>query len=70
MKYRILIKTINVNVSNLNWYTGSAGKDPWETENEQEALTKYQELLKANAAGNLSLVQVVPVSIEVTAPAD
>jgi len=66
MKYRILIKTVNVNVASLNWFTGSAGNAPWETEDEQEALQKYQELLNAHPSGNLALVQVVPVSIEVT----
>jgi hypothetical protein len=69
MKYRILIKTVNVNVASLNWFTGSSGNTPWETEDEQEALTKYKELLTANPSGNLTLVQVVPMDTEVTASA-
>jgi hypothetical protein len=67
MKYRILIKSVNINVASLNWFTGSSGNAPWETEVEQDALTKYQELLTANPSGNLTLVRVVPVSIAVTA---
>jgi hypothetical protein len=66
MKYRILIKSVNVNVASLNWFTGSAGNIPWETDEEQEALQKYQELLNGNPSGNLTLVQVVPVNIAVT----
>jgi hypothetical protein len=67
MKYRILIKLINVNVASLNWFTGSAGNTPWETEIEEEALVKYKELLNSHPVDNLTLVQVVPVNIEVTA---
>jgi hypothetical protein len=66
MKYRILIKSVNVNVAYLNWFTGSAGNTPWEADNEQDALLKYQELLNANPSGSLTLVQVIPVHIEVT----
>jgi hypothetical protein len=67
MKYRILIKSVSTNVASLNWFTGSAGNAPWETEIEQEALTKYQELLAVNPSDNMALVQVVPVDIAVTA---
>jgi hypothetical protein len=67
MKYRILIKSVNVNVASLNWFTGSAGNMPWETEDEEEALAKYKELLNFHPIDNLNLVQVVPVTIEVTA---
>ena len=66
MNYRILIRTVNVNVASLNWYTGAAGNTPWESDNEQEALQKYQELLSTNSSGNLALVQVVPVNISVS----
>jgi hypothetical protein len=66
MKYRILIKKVNINVDYLNWFTGPSGNTPWETESEQEALEKYQELLNANPSGNLTLVQIVPVNISVT----
>jgi hypothetical protein len=67
MKYRILIKTVNVNVDSLNWFTGSSRATPWETDVEEEALQKYQELLNTNPSGNLTLIQVVPVNIAVTA---
>jgi hypothetical protein len=67
MNYRILIKTVNVNVASLKWFTGPSGNNPWETESEQEALEKYQELLNSNPSGNLTLVQIVPVNISVTA---
>jgi hypothetical protein len=67
MKYRILIKSVNVNVASLNWFTGSAGNAPWETEDEPEALSKYQELLASHPSGNLTLVQAIPVDIAVAA---
>ena len=67
MKYRILIRSVNVNVASFNWFTGSAGSAPWETDVLQDALQKYQELLNANPSGGLTLVQVVPVNIAVSA---
>jgi hypothetical protein len=67
MKYRILIKSVNTNVVSFNWFAGSTGNAPWETEDEQEALIKYQELLVSNSSGSLTLLQVVPVGIAVTA---
>jgi hypothetical protein len=67
MKYRVLIKSVNVNAASLNWFTGSAGNAPWETDAEQEALQKYQELLNVHPAGSLTLVQVIPVNIAVSA---
>jgi hypothetical protein len=66
MKYRILIRSISANVSSLNWFTGSAGNDPWETGDETEALQKYQELLNTNPSCNLTLTQIIPVNISVS----
>ena len=66
MKYRILIKTVNVNIVSFNWFNGTAGNSPWETETEQEALQQYHELLKTNPHDNLTLVNVIPVDIEVS----
>jgi hypothetical protein len=66
MKYRILIKTVNVNVASLNWFNGPAGNTPWETDAENEALQKYQELLNAHPANHLTLVQMIPVNVAVT----
>jgi hypothetical protein len=67
MKYRILIqKIVNTNQSTLNWYM-ETGNAPWETENEEIALTKYKELLQKYSAGDLSLISPVTVDITVTA---
>jgi hypothetical protein len=67
MQYRILIqKTINTNQATLNWYM-ETGNAPWETENEETALTKYKELLQKYSAGDLTLISPVPVDITVTA---
>jgi hypothetical protein len=53
MKYRILIqKIVNTNQSILNWYM-ETGNAPWETEDEEIALTKYKELLQKYSAGDL-----------------
>jgi hypothetical protein len=67
MKYRILIqKIINTNQATLNWYM-ETGNAPWETENEDIALTKYKELLQKYSAGDLTLISPVMVDITVTA---
>jgi hypothetical protein len=67
MKYRILIqKIVNANQSVLNWYM-ETGNAPWETENEETALTKYKELLQKYSAGDLTLISPVTVDITVTA---
>ena len=68
--YRILIRSVNVNISSLNWVTVSVGSHSniWETENEQEALDEYQKQLKMHSANNLTLFHVVPISISVTSP--
>jgi dihydrofolate reductase len=66
MKYRILVRIVNVNVQSLNWYIGPSGTVPWETEQEEEALKQYKNLLESNSAGNLTLVQMAPVNIEVS----
>jgi hypothetical protein len=66
MKYRILIqKIVNTNQATLNWYM-ETGNTPWETEIENEALTKYKELLQKYSAGDLSLISPVEVDITVT----
>jgi len=70
MNYAILIKTTNVNVSSYNWYCGTSGNTPWESANLEEALKIYQTLLATYASGNLSLVQIVPVSIAVKYPSN
>jgi len=68
MKYRILIKNYtNTNVTNLSWFFGKAGNDPWETENKQEALDTYQELLNSHSHESLTLIQVIPVAVSVSA---
>lgn len=61
MKYRILIRTVNINVVSHNWLL--TGVNPWETEDKQEALDKYQDLLDSYSSGDLTLIQVVPVNI-------
>ena len=67
MKYRILIKAGNLNVSSLGWYSEFAAKGPvWETEDDKEAVQKYQKLLDTNSANNLTLVQIIPVDIVVS----
>jgi hypothetical protein len=67
MKYQILIqKIVNTNQATLNWYM-ETGNTPWETENEEVALTKYKELLQKYSAGDLTLISPVPVDITVTA---
>jgi hypothetical protein len=67
MKYRILIqKIVNTNQATLNWYM-ETGNTPWETEDENLALTKYKELLKKHASEDLTLVSPVAVNIAVTA---
>jgi hypothetical protein len=67
MKYRILIqKVVNTNQATLNWYM-ETGNAPWETENEEVALTKYKELLQKYSAGDLTLISPVTVDITVTA---
>jgi hypothetical protein len=67
MKYRILIqKIVNTNQSILNWYM-ETGNAPWETEDEEIALTKYKELLQKYSAGDLTLISPVTVDITVTA---
>jgi hypothetical protein len=68
MDYRILIRTVNVNVAGFDWFKGAAGPNPWETDDEQKALHQYQNLLKQHPAENLTLVQIVPVDIQVTRP--
>ena len=65
MVFRILIKSVNVNVVSYNWYNGPAGNLPWETKNEAEALQKYQELLDSYSLSNLTLIQIVPVDISI-----
>ena len=64
MKYRILIRNVNINIISFNWLL--VGKNPWETDDKQEAVDKFQELLDIYSSGDLTLVQVVPVSIVVT----
>jgi hypothetical protein len=67
MKYRILIqKTINTNQATLNWYM-EAGNTPWETEDEETALSKYKDLLQKYSAGDLTLISPVTVDITITA---
>ena len=63
--YRILIRSVNVNVVSFNWHFGSAGNTPWETEDLQKALLEYYELLKNHSVNNLELIQMVPVAITV-----
>ena len=63
MKYRILTRNVNINVISFNWL--SVGRNPWETEDRQEALGKYRELLDTHSSGDLTLVRVVPVNIAV-----
>jgi len=65
MKYRILIRSVNINIVSFNWLL--VGNSPWETEDKLVALEKFQELLKDHSFGNLTLVQAVPVDISVTA---
>ena len=67
MKYRILIRTVNVNIFNFNWYIDEnlEEKLPWETEDERVALRKYRKLLNRYSAEDLTLLQVVSVSIHV-----
>jgi hypothetical protein len=67
MKYRILIrKIVNTNQEILNWYM-ETGNAPWETENEEIALTKYKELLQKYSIGDLNLISPITVDIAVTA---
>jgi hypothetical protein len=67
MKYRILIrKVVNTNQEIFNWYM-ETGNTPWETENEEIALTKYKELLQKYSAGDLTLTSPVVIDITVTA---
>jgi hypothetical protein len=44
-----------------------SGNSPWETENEEAALTKYKELLQKYSAGDLTLISPHAVNITVTA---
>ena len=64
LNYRILIRNVNINIISFNWLL--VGKTPWETEDRQEALGKYHELLDSYSSSDLTLVQVVPVNISVT----
>ena len=67
MKYQILIKSfVNTNVAVLNWFLGSFGNTIWETENEQEAIQQYQDLLKIYPQDNLTLVNIIPVNVQVS----
>jgi hypothetical protein len=66
MKYRVLIqKVVNTSQEVLCYYTES-GNSPWETENEEVALTKYKELLQKYSAGALTLISPVAIDITVT----
>ena len=71
MKYRILIKAGNTNAASFTWYSEFTTRGPvWETEDDKEAVQKYQKLLETNSANNLTLVQIIPVDIVVSTVAN
>ena len=68
MPYRILIRSVNVNVVSFNWFGGLAGNALWETEDEEVALQQYRNLIRQHPVENITLVRIVPVDVQVTFP--